>query len=107
MTDAQHVAAIQSCGFDENLDWSVTRQGIDQAMRFRLPARRSHNRDDGDFIYHHRGIFDKNGIRKFWLSGKSNDSNTQFSETILIRFVLCNCFGDVNPLSRVKRQLAM
>ena len=102
MTDAQHVAAIQSCGFDEKLDWSVTRQRIDQAARFGSSARRSHVRDDGDLIYYDRGIFNENSIRKFRLSGKRNDSNTQFGEAILICFVLRNCFGDVNRLSRVK-----
>ena len=60
-------------------------------------------RDDGHFVYDYGRILDEDGIRKFGLGGKRDDPNTQFGEAILIRFVLRDCSGNIDLLSRVKR----
>ena len=76
-------------------------------MGFGPPARRSHYRNDRDFVYDHRRILHENGIRKFRLGWERHDLNTQLCEAISIRFVLSNCFGNINRLTRMKRQLAI
>ena len=78
------------------------REFIGQAAGFGPPARRSHVRNDCNLVHHDRGILDEDGIGKFGLSGKRNNLNAEFGETILIRAVLRNGFGDVDRLSRVK-----
>src|SRR5213076_3539100 len=60
-TDAQHVASIQSRGFNEKLERPITRERIRQTPSFGPPARRSHDGDDRDFVHNHRRIFHENG----------------------------------------------
>ena len=75
---------------------------VHKATSFSSPARCSHDGDDSDLVYDYRSVFHKDGVRKSWLGRKSYNPNAQFAEAILIRFVLRNCSGKIDRLSRVK-----
>ena len=104
---AHHVSTIQSGRFGEKLKWSIARERVRQALGLGPPARCSHVRDDRDLVQHHHRILDKNRIRKARFGRKRNDLCAKVGETILIRFMLRNCFGHIDRLPSVEGQLAI
>ena len=55
----------------------MTSERVRQAMGFGAPTRRSHDRNDRDFVYNYRRVLHENGIRKFRLGRKRNNANTK------------------------------